>query len=205
MEAIQISSLEDLAPYLSQYILPHVKDSVQTCVRAFSADPFNDNWTFGTHLWRNTWNRIRATAEIESNPITVPLKGNEYCFHVGNAIIHHHRVGGAGLLPTSAKAVKDLVDEAQLPLFPRERRVAFDNIILGISADPQVGLSEVFLGKLEKDSSSEQYYWSDKVSLYNGSSAEPEDVEYIFVDEEQEAVPVLAFRPKTEETAQPAT
>lgn len=205
METIQISSLKDLAPYLSQHILPHVKDSVQVCLLAYSADAFNDNWTFGTHLWRNTWNRIRSTAEIEDNPVTLPVKGNEYCFHIGNATIHHHRVGGAGLLPTSGKAVKGLVDEAQLPLFPQARKLSLDNIILGISADPKEGLSEVFLGKLEKYSSSEQYFWSDKVSLYHGSKAEPEDVEYIFVDEEEEAVPVLAFRPKTEEIAQPAT
>jgi hypothetical protein len=205
METIQISSLEDLVPHLSQHILPHVKDSVQACVRAFYADSFNDNWTFGTHLWRNTWNRIRATAEIENNPITTPIKGNEYCLHIGNATIHHHRVGGAGLLPTSAKAVKDLVDEAQLPLFPQDRKLTVDNVILGISADPKNGLSVVFLGKLEKDSSSDQYFWSERVYLYNVSIAEPEEVEYIFVEEEEEAVPVLAFKPKKEDIAQRAT
>ena len=205
METIQISSLDDLAPSLSQYILPHVKDSVQACVRAFSADPFNDNWTFGTQLWRNTWNRIRATAEIEDNPVTLPVRGNEYCFHIGNATIHHHRVGGVGLLPTSGKAVKDLVDEAQLPLFPQERKLSFENVILGISADPKNGLNEVFLGKLEKDSSSDQYFWSERVSLYNVSTADPQEVEYLYVDEEEEAIPVLAFRPKTEEIAQPAS
>ena len=205
METIQISSLEDLAPYLSQYILPHVKESVQVCVRAFSEDPFNDNWTFGTHLWKNTWNRIRATAEIENNPISAPDKGNEYCFHIGNATIHHHRVEGTGLLPTSAKAVKAMVDEAQLPLFPQETKLAFDNVILGISADARNGLSEVFLGKLEKDSSSDQYFWSKRVSLYNVSSAEPAEVEYLFVGEEREAMPVLTLRPNKEEIAQPAT
>lgn len=205
MDTIQISSLEDLVPYLSQHILPHVKDSVQACVRAFSADPFNDNWTFGTHLWRNTWNRIRATAEIEDSPVTLPVKGNEYCFHIGNATIHHHRVEGTDLLPTSAKAVKAMVDEAQLPLFPQERKLAFDNVILGISADPRNGLSEVFLGKLEKNSSSDQYFWSKRVSLYNVSSVEPAEVEYIFVGEEKEAVPVLTLRPNKEKIAQPAT
>jgi len=205
METIQISSLEDLVPFLSHYILPHVKESVQVCVRAFSDDPFNDNWTFGTHLWKNTWNRIKATAEIENNPINAPTKGNEYCFSIGNATIHHHRVGGAGLLPKSAKAVKALVDEAQLPLFPQERKLALDNIILGISADPMNGLSEVFLGKLEKDSSSEQYFWSKRVSLYNMSTAEPEKVEYIFVEAEEEAVPVLTLKPNSKEIAQQAT
>lgn len=205
METIQFSSLEELAPYLSQHILPHVKDSVQTCVRAFSADPFNDNWTFGTQLWRNTWNRIRITAEIESSPVTLPPKRNEYCFSIGNAIIHHHRVGGIGLLPTSGKAVKDLVDEAQLPLFPQERKLSFENVILGISANPKNGLSEVFLGKLEKDSFSEQYFWSERVSLYKVSTADPQEVEYLYVDEEEEAIPVLAFRPNTEKFAQPAT
>jgi hypothetical protein len=205
METIQISTLEDLVPYLSQYILPHVKESVQVCVRAFTDDPFNDNWTFGTHLWKNTWNRIRATAEIENNPITAPIRGNEYYFSIGNATIHHHRVGGASLLPNAAKAVKALVDEAQLPLFPHERKLAFDNVILGISADPMNGLSEVFLGKLEKDASSEQYFWSKRVSLYNMTTAEPEEVEYIFVEEEEEAIPVLTLAPKAKEIAQPAT
>jgi len=204
METIQISSLKDLAPYLSQYILPHVKDSVQACVQSFYADSYNDNWTFGTQLWRNTWNRIRTIAENEGNPVTLPVKGNDYYFHIGNATIHHHRVGGAGLLPTSGKAVKGLADEAQLPLFPQERKHSLENIILGISATPINGLNEVFLGKLEKDSSLDQYFWSEKVSLYNVSSAEPAEVEYIFFGEEEEAVPVLALRPKTEEIAQPA-
>jgi hypothetical protein len=63
----------------------------------------------------------------------------------------------------------------------------------------------VFLGKLEKDSSSDQYFWSERVYLYNVSIAEPEEVEYIFVEEEEEAVPVLAFKPKKEDIAQRAT
>lgn len=204
METIQVSALEDLAPYLTQHILPHVKESVQACVRAFSADLFNDNWTFGTQLWRNTWNRIRTTAEIEGNPVTLPAKGNEYCFHIGNATIHHHRVGGVGLLPTSGKAVKDLVDEAQMPLFPQERKLSFENVILGISADPKNGLNEVFLGKLEKNSSSDQYFWSERISLYKVSTADFQEVEYLYVDEEEEAIPVLAFRPNSEKIAQSA-
>jgi len=198
MENIQIGALEELSPYITRYILPLVKDSVQVCVRSFHDDPFNDSWTFGTQLWKNTWNRIKETAEIENNPIEVPVKGNEYYFSIGNAIIHHHRVGGTGLLPKSAKAVKALVDEAQLPLFPRECKPTFDNIILGISAEPADGLNEIFIGKLEKDTSTDQYRWSEKVSLYKLPTTKPENIEYLYMEAENEAIPVLTLKPVPE-------
>lgn len=196
MENIQIGALEELSPYITRYILPLVKESVQVCVRSFHDDAFNDGWTFGTQLWKNTWNRIKETAEIENNPIEVPIKGNEYFFSIGNATIHHHRVGGTGMLPKSAKAVKAHVDEAQLPLFPGESKpTSFDNIILGISAEPADGLSEIFIGKLEKDTSTDQYRWSERVSLYKSLTTKPEKFDYLYIDEENEAIPVLTLEP----------
>jgi hypothetical protein len=186
-------------------LVPLVQEAVQVCLRAYADDPFNDNWTFGTHLWKNTWNRIKATAEIENNPVKTPAKGNEFCFSVGNATIHHHRVGGDSLLPRSAKKIKALVDDAQLPLFPQKKRIAFDNVILGISADLSKGLSEVFIGKLEKDASTDQYFWSEKVSLFKGHTTELGTPEYIFFEEEAEAVPVLTLGPQLTEHALPDT
>lgn len=198
MENIQIGALEELSPYITRYILPLVKESVQVCVRSFHDDPFNDSWTFGTQLWKNTWNRIKEIAEIENNPIKVPIKGNEYHFSIGNAIIHHHRVGGTALLPKSAKAVKALVDEAQLPLFPKESKPSFDNIILGISAEPSDGLNEIFIGKLEKDMSTDQYRWSERVTILKFPTTKPEDIEYLYIEEEKEAIPVLTLEPISE-------
>jgi hypothetical protein len=203
MQSIRIASLKDLVPHVSQYIVPLITEAVEVCLRAHADDPFNDNWTFGTHLWKNSWNRIKATSEIENNPIMTPPKGNEFCFSIGNATIHHHRVGGEGLLPRSAKKVKALADEAQLPLFPQKRRVAFDNVVLGIAADVQIGLSEIFIGKLEKDVASDRYFWSETVSLFKTSATTLETPKYIFFEEEAEAIPVLMLEPKAVESAQP--
>lgn len=202
MQSIQISSLADLVPHLSQHVVPLVKEAVQVCMRAHADDPFNDNWTFGTHFWKNTWNRIKAISESEDNPISTPVKGNEFYFSVGNATIYHHRVGGDSLLPRSAKKVKVLADEAQLPLFPQKKLITFDNVVLGIAADARVGLTEIFLGKLEKDAASDRYFWSETASLFKSSTMTLETPQYIYFEEESEAIPVLMLQPKTIDTAQ---
>jgi hypothetical protein len=202
MQTIRIASLEDLAPHVHEYLVPLITDAVQACLHSYWSDPFNDNWTFGTQLWKNTWNRIKSIAENGNNPIMTPIRGNEFCFSIGNATIHHHRVGGDSLLPRSAKKVKALADEARLPFFSQEKRVAFDNVVLGIAADVHDGLGEIFIGKLEKDIGTDRYFWSETVHLIKKSGIVLETPKYIYFEEEAEAIPVLVLNPNAVSSAQ---
>ena len=68
MEEINLETLEDAVPYVQEHLLPEIQQAVEVCVKSYLDDEFNDMWTFGTHFWKNTWNRFEAVAGLEDCP-----------------------------------------------------------------------------------------------------------------------------------------
>jgi hypothetical protein len=139
MDDITVETLEDIAPHVVEHLLPAIQDAVEVAVAAYKADHFNDSWTFGTHLWKNTWNRFKSAARFEDCPFTLCGKGNEYKLKIGRYIIRHHKIDDESSIPTGAKAVKESAG-FQLSLLtycglaPVERR-SIDNIVIAIVAN----------------------------------------------------------------------
>lgn len=195
MQPKGITKLDDLVPYISEYLVPLVEDAVETCNRAYMDDEYNDNWTFGTQLWRNLWNRIYEAALSDDNPIEICHGDHMYAFRIGPAMLRHHRVNRITSIPRSAKAAKSTADAVQLLLFDEEiYRTDLNNIILAIAAEPGVGLSEIFIGKLEKVPSSSQYRWAVRVPVLAEEEVTDQRVDY-----EVEQVPVVSYQPEEEE------
>ena len=106
MKNMQIENLKDIAPHIIEHLVPEIERAVEVCVKSYRDDEFNDMWTFGTHLWKNTWNRIESAASFEDCPFEVYGKGNEYKLKIGPFVVRHHRIDKETRLPKGAKAVK---------------------------------------------------------------------------------------------------
>ena len=64
MDDLKMKKLDDIAPYVKEHLLPEIQQSVEVCLRSYWDDDYNDMWIFGTHLWKNTWNRFKAASQI---------------------------------------------------------------------------------------------------------------------------------------------
>lgn len=186
MDDITVETLEDIAPHVVEHLLPAIQDAVEVAVAAYKADPFNDSWTFGTHLWKNTWNRFKSAARFEDCPFTLCGKGNEYKLKIGRYIIRHHKIDDESSIPTGAKAVKESAG-FQLSLLtycglaPVERR-SIDNIVIAIVANMEKGLREVFVGELLQCApDSTKYRWEKKVPVYLAEGQEPYTSETLYM------------------------
>jgi hypothetical protein len=166
MVSPQTEKVEDLVPVVRKYLVPSIEKAVVASVDAHAADPYNDNYTFGTQFWKNTWNRIDEIAASGETPIKLHGKGNEYTFRIGRFILRHHRVGGENLLPNSAKSAKSAAVQLNLfdPTYPN--MLPGENIILAIEADPRGGLRDIFIGDLKQDPYSAQLYWEKAIPVF---------------------------------------
>ena len=164
----RIHDLGDLSPHLSEHLLPAIKDAVEVCVNSYHDDPFNDNYTFGTQLWRNLWNRFRKLSDSDDCPFKVHGAGNEYKLKLGPFVLRHHRIDRKTRIPRAGKAAKTMADMYQLRLWDDyDANLRNENIIIAIDADPRDGLREVFYGELENYSQDpKRYQWARKFLLY---------------------------------------
>ena len=182
MDKPEINELEDVAPYVLEHLVPEIHDSVEACIRSYNDDIYNDMWIFGTHLWKNTWNRFKSIAEeYEDCPFEICGKGNEYKLKIGSFVLRHHRIDHESKLPNGAKAVKASAVQ-QMYLFGEEwdAPVEIENIVLAIDADIQNGLKEVFVGELKpKHPNFNKYEWGKKVPVYLADGAESSSAEII--------------------------
>lgn len=183
MDKPDIKNLEDIAPYVREHLLPEIIESVEVCIKCFYIDElFNDSWTFGTQLWKNSWNRFKSVSqEYDDCPFEISGKGNEYKLKIGPYTFRHHRIDDVSKLPSGAKAAKASA-EKQLSLFGDvwEAPVEIDNIVLAIDADVQKGLKEVFIGELEqKNLETKKYKWGKKVPVYLADGIEASSTEII--------------------------
>lgn len=209
MNKLEIKELKDIAPYVEEYLVPEINASVEACIRSYNDDDFNDMWIFGTHLWKNTWNRFDSATSYEDCPFDVCGKGNEYKLKIGSYVLRHHRIDQESKLPNGAKAVKAAAQ--QMYLFGEEwdAPVEIDNIVLAIDADVQNGLKEVFIGELkQKHPNSKKYKWGKTISVYLAKGAEASNSEVIQISNmpgfkrqaPAEEIPKVAIelnRPKT--------
>ena len=183
MDKPEINELEDIVPLAINHLLPEIQESVEVCIEGFLIDPvFNDMWTFGTQLWRNTWNRFKAVSEeYEDCPFETSGKGNEYKLKIGPYVLRHHRIDHESKLPNGAKAVKESAQQYQY-LFGDEWQapVEIDNIVLAIDADVKNGLKEVFIGELkQKLPGTNKFEWGKKVPVYLAEGVEASAAEII--------------------------
>jgi hypothetical protein len=181
MEKPKIESLEDIAPYVNEYLLPEIQQSVEVCTRSYWDDHYNDMWIFGTHLWKNTWNRFKDAVSFEDCPFDNCGNGNEYKLKIGPFVIRHHRIDEESKLPSGARAVKEAA-AMQMSLFSEEwgAPVEIDNIVLAIDADTDKGLKEVFIGELTPiEPNSKKYKWTKKVPVYLAEDAEGSTAEIV--------------------------
>jgi hypothetical protein len=213
---LQINSIEELVPYVAKHLVPLIEDAVNSCERCYQIDPYNDRWTFGTQLWRVIWNRFQSLSNAETSPIEC-LPGNIYAFRIGQATLRHHRVRNFNAIPKSAKAAKEEADGVfkQLTLFDDREYFNKDiqNVILAIAAEPEVGLSAIFLGKLIKDNESKGYQWAITVPVVSYQEGafeadsflldEPLTAEYS--PEEKEPVPSVKLNIKESKKTKPAS
>lgn len=176
MDTIQADAIEDIAPFIQEYFVPAIEESAEVCVRSYWDDPYNDNWTFATQLWKNIWNRIYEIASSENSPVHLYGKGNEYRFRIGSVVLHHHRIDSSTSLPRAARAAKSFADTMQqLRLFDMEfdGYDEQDNIILAIDANPEDGLREIFIGELERESLvHKKYQWAKKIPIFKAKTSE---------------------------------
>lgn len=175
----ELAALEDLAPYVKEFLLPEIQQSMEACIRAYWDDEYNDMWIFGTHFWKNTWNRFVSAVSFEDCPFEVCGNGNEYKLKLGQFIIRHHRIDEESKLPNGAKAVKESA-AIQMPIFGDDwnKPIEIDNIVLAIDADFQNGLKEVFLGELIQIAPfSNKYTWAKKVHIYQANDSEKKAAE----------------------------
>lgn len=198
MESSRIEKIESLVPVVRKYLVPSIERAVVVCVEAYWADQYNDNYTFGTQFWRNSWNRIDEIATSGETPIELFGKANEYKFRVGRFILRHHRVGGEYQLPSSAKSAKNAA--IQLNLFGRTypEILPGENIILAIEADPKEGFKDIFIGDLKQDPDSGELYWAKVIPIYT-----PEELSILKggtapIPAEEEATPEVNYLPPTE-------
>ncbi len=181
-----METLEDIAPFVVDHLLPEIKESVEVCVSSFEADDFNDSWTFGTQLWRNTWNRIKSVAQFEDCPFDIHGKGNEYKLKIGQYILRHHKIDNVSKMPTGAKAVKSSA-YTQMSIFSLlgyepTIRPSIENIVIAIDASIQKGLKEVFLGELMPLSlESKKFKWVNKVPIYLAEGEESSTSEIVYI------------------------
>ncbi len=183
MEKSGIHKLEEIAPHAKEHLLPEIQEAVEICVKSFLDDPvFNDMWIFGTHLWKNTWNRFESVANnYEDCPFEICGKGNEYKLKIGPYVLRHHRIDDESKLPNGAKAVKESAAK-QMYLFAEDwgAPVEIDNIVLAIDADVKNGLKEVFIGELkQKHPGTKKYKWGKKVSVFLADGVEASSAEII--------------------------
>jgi len=170
MQELKFKTLKDIAPLVEEYLVPEIQDSVEVCIRSYQDDDYNDMWIFGTHLWKNIWNRFESATRYEDCPFDVCGKGNEYKLKIGHYVLRHHRINQESKLPNGAKAVKAAA--LQLSLFSEEWAppIEIDNIVLAIDADVENGLIEVFLGELlPQDLNSKKYLWIKKVPVWSAN------------------------------------
>lgn len=181
MRKSEKETLEEIAPLVEEYLLPEIQDSVEACIRSYKDDDYNDMWIFGTHLWKNTWNRFESATRYEDCPFDVCGKGNEYKLKIGPYILRHHRIDQESKLPSGAKAVKAAAS-LQLSLFSEEWDipVEIDNIVLAIDADVHSGLREVFLGELMPQyPNSKKFKWVKKVPVWSAKDVDVSSGEII--------------------------
>lgn len=186
MKPPNIESFEDMVPCIEKHLLPQIHQAVEVSIECFYVDDvFNDMWTFGTQLWRNTWNRLKTAAEDNDCPFELFGKGNEYKLKLGPYVIRHHRINSQSGLPTGAKAVKSAAnDQIQMPLFGDEwgAPTQKDNIIIAIDANVQDGLKEVFIGEiLPLELDSKKYKWVQKSLVFLAEGAEPSTAEIVHI------------------------
>ncbi len=184
MEKVNIETLEDMVPYVQEHLLPEIQQAVEICMKSYYDDPvFNDMYTFGTHFWRNTWNRFKSVAlEYEDCPFDLCGKGNEYKLKLGPFVLRHHRINEQSKLPIGAKAVKSSAAFIQTSLFSDEwdAPVEIDNIVLAIDADVEKGLKEIFLGEIMPLSlESKKYKWANKAHVFLADGTEASTAEMI--------------------------
>jgi len=176
-----------LVPVVEKHLLPLIEDAVEVAMDAYDANEFNDNYTFGTHCWKNLWNRIATSQLSNVSPIRRHGKANEYKFKLEGVILRCHRVDGKSKIPRSAKAAKLYIEQNMILPF-KENLLQHDNpenIIVSIDVDPEHGLREVFLGELVKSPTGRGYTWDNRVSVYKSTELES-TIEKRFVAPEEE-------------------
>ena len=184
MNSQNYQTLEDLAAPVAEHLVPEIEKAVEVCIKSFLDDEFNDKWIFGTHFWKNTWNRFEALTYFEDCPFDVYGKGNEYKLRIGPFVVRHHRIDRGTRIPKGARAAKTAAYAIQLALFEGEWDITVekDNIVIAIDADIEDGLREVFIGELMPLSlESKKYKWVKRVPVYLAEGAEPSSAEIIQV------------------------
>lgn len=181
MQESEFENLEDIADHVSEHLVPAIEQAVEVCVRSHGEDPFNDNWTFGTQLWKNVWNRFAVLAGLDECPFGLFGKGNEYKLKIGPFVLRHHRIDRKTTIPKAARAAKSAA-AVQLMLFDDEwdLAVAKDNIIIAVDADVDDGLREIFVGELTPDSAgSNKYKWAKKIPVFLAEGTTPSSEEFV--------------------------
>jgi len=185
MNSQNYQSLEDLAAPVAEHLIPEIEKAVYVCIKSFLDDEFNDKWIFGTHLWKNTWNRFEALTDFEDCPFDVYGKGNEYKLKIGPFVVRHHRIDRRTRIPKGARAAKIAAYYIhQMALFEGEWDVTVekDNIVIAIDADIVDGLREVFIGELMPLSlESKKYRWVKRVPVYLAKGTNPSSDEIVQV------------------------
>jgi len=166
MEDLRIEKIEDVIPVVRRHLVPQIERAVNVCISAYEADHFNDNYTFGTHFWRNTWNRISHIAHSGDTLLEPHGKVSDYKFRIGSFILRHHRVGGEYHLPRSARSAKREAIQLNLfgPVYPEV--LPGENFILAIEVEPDEGLKDVFIGELKQNSTTEKFCWERKIPVF---------------------------------------
>ena len=184
MNKIRVETLKDVAPHVKEHLLPEIHAAVDTCIESYEADPFNDSWTFGTHLWRNLWNRLKTVAELNDCPFELYGKGNEYKLKIGRFILRHHKINNKTKLPSGAKAVKKAAS-VQMTIYSflgeaAPEQPSIDNIVIAINATVKSGLTEVFIGELLPTAlDSNEYEWKNEAQVYLADGCEPSKDRYV--------------------------
>lgn len=205
MERDDIYDLADLADAVEEFLLPHVEEAVESCRQTFESDRYNDNYVFGTQLWRNVWNRFVEAAHAEQgNPFTPQTIDHCPYLSTSDFSVRHHRVDSTTELPNGAEAAKKQAN-AQLSLWgtPSENDADIDvsRPIVGIVAEPESGLSKVFLGVLIARFE-EEYEWYKQKIIYDATTSVTERGDG--VPSEPEVKPVVTLdKPDQEEESQP--
>lgn len=203
-----VETLEDVAPFVAEHLLPEIQESVEVCIECYNLDDsFNDSWTFGTQLWRNIWNRFKSVASFEDCPFEVYGNGNEYKLKIGRYILRHHKIDRESRLPAGAKAVKEAAS-FQMSIFSLlgedpVQQLAIDNIVIAIDANLHSGLKEVFVGELMPFAlDSKKFKWVKKASVFLAEGHEASTDELMSLSNvfttthapvEQVSEPVLRF------------
>ena len=159
------SNLQELVPIVQEHLLPMVQEAVDTCVRAHADDEYNNNFTFGTHVWGNLWNRLSQYAAQGATPFEPSGDAKDYSIRVRGVRLKPHSVRTDTRLPNSARSIKKRIDAVQLKLFTDDEEAAWlpGTVVLAFAASPEEGLTEVFLGVLQKTGA---YEWREAVPVF---------------------------------------